>query len=957
MSISNAFRVILCLALATAMSACSILNKERVVATEGGNVRGLVLDGTRGQVISYRGIPYAAPPVDALRWRPPQPPEPWKGVLDATQYRKMCPQRFPASAANANIPESGMSEDCLYLNVTTAADDPDEKRPVMVWFHGGGLTSGWGNKETYNSAPLPQKGVVLVSVTHRLGPIGYMAHPELSAESPHDASGNYGSLDTIAALEWVQRNIAAFGGDPDNVTIFGVSGGGQKVLFLLASPLAEGLFDRAVVMSGGIGGTPLEETEKLGVRLANALGVENDDDVLDALRAKSWQEIIEAANDPDTGYRSLFSIDGWSLHGVAATNDVPTIVGFMGAEKAPVRSPAFIARAITPATRTLSKHYAYVFTHIPYEWGSRGALAYHGGDVSYAFGVPEAIEDHYGIYFRPGPGVDLPRDPGLDYRDEWVARAMTDMFVQFAKTGDPNLNKTQFEVLGKSWNWPQLDERDLYLDIGIEPMVRKGWVRAGTDQQRPRYESPEMTPARVGKIVETTAGKVSGTVVNDTGVAIKRFKGIPYAAPPLGELRWKAPAGVQPWTGVRETTEWTDRCPQPTSSMMGAGGMGFSEDCLYLNVVTPAGSVADNLPVMVFFHGGGLTSGTGNSDVYNNTALPRKGVVIVTVNSRLGPIGYMAHPALTAESGHQSSGNYGTLDLIASLEWVQENIRAFGGNPDNVLIFGESGGGTKTLSLLSSPLAEGLFHRAIIESGSASSLPERTTTLEEAEAAGKRLVAKLGLDDEDDLLAALRAMKWEKIVAAASDRDARFSANLTVDGWILPVSVNETLRQGRQHDVPLIVGANQGEQRTLQNDVPLVASLWSKNVSSNAYVYNFSHVPTGWREDGCVAFHGLELPYVFGAIPDGLKVPTVLFLAARTGCKDPDPGADERDHVVADNTMKMWAAFARTGDPGVEGLVTWPPYTKEDGSYLDISYELAVKRGIEDAYVAPPAAR
>ncbi len=461
-------------------------------------------------------------------------------------------------------------------------------------------------------------------------------------------------------------------------------------------------------------------------------------------------------------------------------------------------------------------------------------------------------------------------------------------------------------------------------------------------------------PGVIDEVIQTKTGKVAGSVVNEDRDTVRIFKGIPYAAPPVEELRWRPPQPVASWSGIREAKEWTDRCPQPSSSMMGAGGMGFSEDCLYLNVVTAAESTADNLPVMVFFHGGGLTSGTGNSDVYNNTALPRKGVVVVTVNSRLGPIGYMAHPALTEESGQNASGNYGTLDLIASLKWVHENIGAFGGDPDNVLIFGESGGGTKTLSLLSSPLAEGLFHRAIIESGSASSLPERTTTLEEAESAGERIVAKLGLDEEADVLAALRSLKWQDIIAAASDENVGFRANLTVDGWILPVSVNETLKQGKEHDVPLIVGANEGEQRALENDVPLVAGLWS-NVSSNAYVYNFSHVPSGWREQGCVAFHGLELAYVFGAIPGGLTVPTMLYLGSRSGCKSRDPGADEMDRVVADNAMRMWAQFARTGNPSVNRLIDWPPYTEENPYYLDIGREVVVKEGIKDAYVAPPA--
>src|SRR5688572_20317309 len=292
----------------------------------------------------------------------------------------------------------------------------------------------------------------------------------------------------------------------------------------------------------------------------------------------------------------------------------------------------------------------------------------------------------------------------------------------------------------------------------------------------------------VGPVVKTKSGKVSGTTVEDGGEKAHIFKGIPYAAPPVDEWRWKAPQPVKPWSDVLDATKWRNQCAQRAGSSMGEPGQ-ISEDCLYLNVVTAARTTGEKRPVMVFFHGGGLTSGTGNSLTYNNTALPRKGVVVVTVNSRLGPIGYMAHPALSAESGRGASGNYGTLDLIASLRWVKENIEAFGGNPNNVLIFGESGGGTKTLSLITSPLAKGLFHKAIVESGSALITPERVTTLERAEAAGKRIAAKLGVDKAENQLAALRAAKWEDIIAAVGDREVNFPANLVVDGYVLPQSV------------------------------------------------------------------------------------------------------------------------------------------------------------------------
>jgi len=462
------------------------------------------------------------------------------------------------------------------------------------------------------------------------------------------------------------------------------------------------------------------------------------------------------------------------------------------------------------------------------------------------------------------------------------------------------------------------------------------------------------TSTTLGDVVDTSAGRIKGTVVNEEGAVVRVFKGVPYAAPPVGDLRWRAPRPPVPWKGVRDATEWAARAPQGSTSTMGASGS-ISEDCLHLNVVTAAETTSDKLPVMVFFHGGGLTSGTANSPLYNNTALPRKGVVVVTVNSRLGPIGYMAHPALTAESEHGASGNYGTLDLIASLEWVQKNITAFGGDPENVLIFGESGGGTKTLSLLSSPLAQGLFQKAIVESGSASASPERTTSLEAAEAVGERIAAKLGLEGQEDVLAALRAKSWEEIIGAAADTEVGYRANLTVDGWVLPESVNETLLKGKQHDVPLIVGANQGERRELEEGVPRLANLMSRTASSRTFVYSFSHLPTGWRSMDCVAFHGVELPYVFGYVPDGLRVPTVLFLANRSGCRSTQPGPDEKDQLVADHTMTMWAQFAKTGDPSVEGLVSWPAYTEGTDQYLDIGTTLEVKQGIRSAYVAPAA--
>jgi para-nitrobenzyl esterase len=487
------------------------------------------------------------------------------------------------------------------------------------------------------------------------------------------------------------------------------------------------------------------------------------------------------------------------------------------------------------------------------------------------------------------------------------------------------------------------------LAVGLAGLTACGTEPATRDVHAAANATTSATP--IGDVVEVRQGKLQGFAVDAEGQTVRVFRQIPYAAPPVGDLRWRAPQPPASWQDVRDATEWGNRCPQPSSSQ---GDGDVAEDCLHLHVNTPAETTADRLPVMVFYHGGGLTSGTANSPVYTHPALSRHGVLLVTVNSRLGPIGYMAHPALSAESEHGASGHYGTLDLIRSLQWIQENIETFGGDPNNVTIFGESGGGTKTISLMSSPLAKGLFHRAIVQSGSALISPQRVTTLEAAEATGERIAVQLGIAENGDAAAALRAASWQEVIAAAADAEVRFQANLVVDGWSLPVSVHDTFQQGRQADVPLIVGANAGERGELQMVVPMIASLHSASVPSNAYVYNFSHMPAGWADEGCVAFHGVEIPYVFGAIPEGLTVPTILFLSRSGGCRSNDPGADERDHEVAERVMRLWTQFARTGDPNVNGLAQWPAYAEEDDLYLNIDYALEVRQGIRDAFVAPP---
>ncbi len=468
----------------------------------------------------------------------------------------------------------------------------------------------------------------------------------------------------------------------------------------------------------------------------------------------------------------------------------------------------------------------------------------------------------------------------------------------------------------------------------------------------PAAEAPkvEATAANaITEVVQTRQGAVHGATVTDIGLTAFIYKGIPYAAPPTGDLRWKAPQPAAVWEGERAATEWPNRCPQGQSSM--GTGAPISEDCLYLNVVTAAKTADEKRPVMVFFHGGGLTSGTSSSTTYNHPGLPNKGVVVVTVNSRLGPMGYLAHPGLTAEG--PGSGNYGTLDLRASLEWVRDNIAAFGGDPANVTIFGESGGGSKVISQMATPLTDGLFHKAIVESGSALATADRSLKLADAEAAGKKLAAAVGVKDGPDELAALRAVPWEKIQEAAGDEKVGFRASPAVDGNVIPKPINEMFKAGEQRKVPLIVGGNQGEAM-LQTSVPEMANAHSKT-GTPTWVYNFTHLPIGWKnEKGCVAFHGLELTYVFGAAPLGLSSPTTLGLARGGGCTSAVPANDEADLKVASEAATVWAQFAKTGNPSVPGLIEWPAYTEANNSYLDIGNPLAAKTGIQASFVAPP---
>lgn len=448
--------------------------------------------------------------------------------------------------------------------------------------------------------------------------------------------------------------------------------------------------------------------------------------------------------------------------------------------------------------------------------------------------------------------------------------------------------------------------------------------------------------------VKIDAGYISGTVIGEPGNEVYVYRGIPYAKPPLKDLRWKPPQPVTPWSGIRECTVfpvWPAQGqgpwpPQPMSE----------EAALYLNVLTPAKNTHERLPVMIWFHGGGYFGLSGTQPTYNFPYLPQQGAVVVTVSTRLGGLGLLAHPLLSEES-NGLSGNYLFLDLIASLKWVQRNIAAFGGDPNNVTIFGQSGGGWKVTAMMVSPLASGLFHRAIIQSG----VGFMDTPLKDLEARGEQLFAKLGIDKEKEPLAAARALSWERIVEAeaamAKEMDVMQVWDAAVDGWFLPDTAMNIFKAGKHNVVPLMVGATLGELPVLgkmMNMIPYSVDLFSANsqAGGKGYAYIFDHLPSKWKQEGCFSEHTTDVLYVFGCW--NVRSEWDWFYEwsyVPAGAKQPDPGITEIDREVSQATMAMWVQFAKAGDPSVEGLITWPEYKSDTDQYLYIAEPLEVKSG------------
>ena len=524
-------------------------------------------------------------------------------------------------------------------------------------------------------------------------------------------------------------------------------------------------------------------------------------------------------------------------------------------------------------------------------------------------------------------------------------------------------------------------------------MMRNGFLRAcvvGAAAGLAACAAPDATDvAYEDDAVDT------GTVSLDTGQIlggpsplgedVRVYRGIPFASPPVGDLRWRPPQPAESWDGVRDATVAAPACiqtvaPLGADSFYDPGVDETSEDCLYLNVWSAA-AADDRAPVMVWIHGGAHVVGNGAEIAYDGTALARRGVVLVTVNYRLGALGFLAHPLLSAESEHNASGNYAALDQVAALGWVQRNIAAVGGDPDRVTIFGESAGSQSVSHLMATPLARGLFHRAIGESGGGFGSAGKAHPKAEMEAAGERFVEALLGADVEPSLEAMRSASAEAVLGAP----APVRAAATVDGWVLPDTVYNIFAAGDQHDVPVIVGSNADEgtmfgtqgidtltahREAVQREYGEFAEAflttypaetdegarsarmaiftdsffgwemraWARGmetVPSPAYLYFFSRVPPAADSERYGAYHTAEIPYVF----DNFGV---------SSSPHANRDWDDTDRELSNTLSSYWVNFASTGNPNADGLPEWPVFDRNADEALEIGDTIQVQSGIRE---------
>ncbi|KAJ9581580.1 hypothetical protein L9F63_023239, partial [Diploptera punctata] len=846
----------LCIALILGNINLSTCQEETlIVNVTQGQLRGKVASTFRGlDYYSFQGIPYAKPPIAELRFKAPQPAESWEGVRDALEEGSVCPQL----GVTAN-------EDCLFVNVYTTylpEKSSDELRPVLVWIHGGGYTTGSGNIEDQGPDYLLEEEIVLVTMNYRLGALGFLSTGDSVIP------GNFGLKDQVMALRWIQENIAQFGGDPDKVTIFGMSAGGASIHYQVLSPLSKGLFHGAIAQSGSaLNPWAFDETSTARnrtLRYAKALGITTEDstELLEFFNSLSFQELLDGVAKTQTDLEKNHAIAFFvptvepksdeaflpdhplSIMSEGTFNHVPFMTGTVSQEgmirldevyNNPTATEYYdnnfdlilpenllaridsgtakeIARTVKQlyfgdskfSQQTLRQYVNFisdtqflngVSTHARMIGTSSTAPVYH-----YFFSFPGRLGNslmNNGDYF-PGithgeeKGYLFYKTPSFDIEgtpEDLTLKRMIALWSNFVRKGNPT---PEPDPLLQNVTWSPVTELDhFYLDIGGDLILKRDvdidhmefwntlynqhFYMDKTLPHRPillLYARLKMWVAATVIVfvnvlnlclcqdtvtVTVSQGQLRGRVAYTVnGATYFSFQGIPYAKPPVGELRFRPPQPAESWEGTKDALTWGPVCPQT--------GQNGSEDCLFINVFStqlPENSSGNLKPVLVFIHGGGYLTGAG--EFGPDYLLEQGDIVIAAMNYRLGALGFISLP------GTEITSNNGLKDQNLALKWIQENIAQFGGDPNKVTIWGESAGATSVGMQMLSPMSTGLFHGVLADSGSV-----LTPWAVYVPGAGRSTAFQLGqllginTDDTSVLISTLRNATVEELVTATS---------------------------------------------------------------------------------------------------------------------------------------------------------------------------------------------